>query len=107
MHAPTGARPIAHARALLIRHARLVDGTGSPWRLGDVLIAGDCIAAIGSLPGATARDTIGATGLVVAPAFIDMLGRSEYPLLRDGRATPRSRRESRARSRARSRASPR
>lgn len=63
MHAPTGDRPIALARDLLMRHARLVDGTGSPWRLGDVLIAGDRIAAIGSLPGATARDTIDATGV--------------------------------------------
>lgn len=71
---------------LLIRNGRIIDGTGSPWFRGDVLIAGDRIVAIGSLRGVSARDTIDATSLVVAPGFIDMLGHSEYPLLRDGRA---------------------
>ena len=71
---------------LLIRGGRIVDGTGSPWYRGDVAVRGDRIAAVGLLPGATARDTIDATGLIVAPGFIDMLGHSEYPLLRDGRA---------------------
>jgi dihydroorotase/N-acyl-D-amino-acid deacylase len=46
----------------------------------------DRIVAVGLLPGARARDTIDATGLVVAPGFIDMLGHSEYPLLADPRA---------------------
>jgi dihydroorotase/N-acyl-D-amino-acid deacylase len=63
-----------------------VDGTGSPWYRGDVAILGDRIAAVGPLAGARARDTIDATGLVVAPGFIDLLGHSEYPLLQDGRA---------------------
>lgn len=71
---------------LLIRGGRIVDGTGSPWFRGDVAVRGDRIAAVGLLRGAQARDTIDATGLVVAPGFIDMLGHSEYPLLRDGRA---------------------
>jgi dihydroorotase/N-acyl-D-amino-acid deacylase len=71
---------------LLIRGGRIVDGTGSPWYRGDVAVRGDRIVAVGLLPGARARDTIDATGLVVAPGFIDMLGHSEYPLLRDPRA---------------------
>lgn len=71
---------------LLIRNGRILDGTGSPWYLGDVLLRGDRIVAIGRLPGVTARDTIDATGLVVSPGWIDMLGHSEYPQLRDGRA---------------------
>ncbi|MBV9772714.1 MAG: D-aminoacylase [Gemmatimonadetes bacterium] len=71
---------------LLIRGGRIVDGTGSPWYRGDVAITGDRIVAVGLMPRARARDTIDATGLVVAPGFIDMLGHSEYPLLRDGRA---------------------
>jgi N-acyl-D-amino-acid deacylase len=71
---------------LLVRNGRIVDGTGSPWYRGDVAVRGGRIAAVGLLPGAVARDTIDATGLVVAPGFIDMLGHSEYPLLHDGRA---------------------
>ncbi|MBW3629435.1 MAG: D-aminoacylase [Gemmatimonadetes bacterium] len=71
---------------VLIRGGRVVDGTGSPWFRADVAIRGDRIAAVGLLPAAQARDTIDATGLIVAPGFIDMLGHSEYPLLRDGRA---------------------
>lgn len=71
---------------LLIRNGMIVDGTGSPWVRGDVAIRGDRIAAVGVLRTAHARDTLDATGLVVSPGWIDMLGHSEYPLLRDGRA---------------------
>jgi N-acyl-D-amino-acid deacylase len=85
--APPPARPApAPEYDLLIRGGRVIDGTGSPWFRADVAIAGDRIAAVGLLPHARARDTIDATGLVVAPGFIDMLGHSEYPLLTDGRA---------------------
>lgn len=71
---------------LLIRNGMIIDGTGSPWIRGDVAVRGDRIAAVGLLRGAVARDTVDATGLVVSPGWIDMLGHSEYPLLRDGRA---------------------
>ncbi|HST61591.1 MAG TPA: D-aminoacylase [Longimicrobium sp.] len=71
---------------LLIRNGMIVDGTGRPWVRGDVAIRGDRIAAVGVLRGVQARDTVDATGLVVSPGWIDMLGHSEYPLLRDGRA---------------------
>ena len=67
---------------LLIRGGRIVDGTGSPWYRGDVAIRGDRIVAVGQLPNAQARDTIDATGLIVAPGFIDMLGHSEHTILR-------------------------
>ncbi|HUP19644.1 MAG TPA: D-aminoacylase, partial [Gemmatimonadota bacterium] len=81
---------VAPARAqapldLLIRGGTIVDGTGAPGVRADLAIAGDRIAAIGLDLGA-ARDTIDATGLVVAPGFIDMLGHSEFRLLADGRA---------------------
>ncbi|HSJ09534.1 MAG TPA: D-aminoacylase [Longimicrobiales bacterium] len=71
---------------LLITNGTILDGTGSPWFTGDVAITGDRIVAVGRLPHAVARDTIDATGLVVSPGWIDMLGHSEYALLEDGRA---------------------
>jgi N-acyl-D-amino-acid deacylase len=71
---------------LLMAGGRVVDGTGAPWFRGDVCVAGDRIVAIGNLAGAVAARRIDATGLVLAPGFIDMLGQSEYNVLVDGRA---------------------
>jgi len=45
---------------------RIVDGTGAPWFRADLGIAGDRIAAVGLLDGASAAITIDATNLVVA-----------------------------------------
>jgi N-acyl-D-aspartate/D-glutamate deacylase len=56
---------------LLIQGARLLDGTGNPWRTANIAITGDRIAAVGLLPGATAGRVINGTGLFVAPGFID------------------------------------
>jgi N-acyl-D-amino-acid deacylase len=71
---------------LLLSGGRVVDGTGAPWFRADVCVTGDRIAAIGYLPAATARRRIDASGLVVAPGFIDMMGQSEYNVLVDNRA---------------------
>ncbi|MEO5568598.1 MAG: amidohydrolase family protein [Gemmatimonadaceae bacterium] len=58
---------------LLIRGGTIVDGTGSPARAADVGVRGDRIAFIGnaSQSRVTATRTIDATGLIVAPGFID------------------------------------
>jgi dihydroorotase/N-acyl-D-amino-acid deacylase len=66
---------------VVIRHGRIIDGTGSPWYGGDIGIRAGRIAAIGRLDSAAARQTVDAAGLVVAPGFIDMLGQSELTLL--------------------------
>jgi len=63
----------------------VVDGSGAPARRADVAVDGDRIAAIGDLRGQPARRTVDATGLVVAPGFIDMLGHSEATILVDPR----------------------
>ncbi len=71
----------------LIRNGRVVDGSGNPWIYADVGIIGDRIAFVGKAdPNVTAKRTIDATGLVVAPGFIDMLGQSETSLLIDKQA---------------------
>jgi N-acyl-D-amino-acid deacylase len=68
---------------VLITNARIVDGTGNPWYRGSVATIGDRIAYVGpSLPGLTAQRVIDAGGQVVAPGFIDMLGHSEFAILR-------------------------
>jgi N-acyl-D-amino-acid deacylase len=71
---------------VIIRHGHILDGTGNPWYAGDIAIRGDRIAAIGSLENAKATREIDATGLIVSPGFIDMLGQSELSLLIDNRS---------------------
>ena len=71
---------------ILIRNGRLFDGTGSTARPASIGLRGDRIAAIGALENATAAQTIDASGLAVAPGFINMLSWADEPLLVDGRS---------------------
>ncbi len=57
---------------LIIKNARVVDGTGNPWYRADIGVQGDEIAAIASHIDGEARRTIDAGGNVVAPGFIDI-----------------------------------
>jgi N-acyl-D-amino-acid deacylase len=70
---------------LVIRHAKLVDGTGNPWVYADVAVRGDKIVVVGRVTG-TGKREIDAKGLVVAPGFIDMHSHSDTLLLEDGNA---------------------
>ena len=71
---------------VIIRGGQVLDGTGSPRQQLDVGIHADAIASLGDLSASTAITTIDATGLVVAPGFIDMHSHSDFTLLVDGRA---------------------
>lgn len=71
---------------VVIAGGHVVDGTGAPWFRADVGLVGDHITRLGDLHAATAKRRIDATGFVVAPGFIDMLGQSEFNLLVDNRA---------------------
>ena len=70
---------------VVLRGGTVVDGTGAPGARADVAIRGDRIVRVGRVEGRGARE-IDASGLVVAPGFIDIHSHSEYHLLEDGRA---------------------
>jgi len=80
---------------LVIRHARVLDGTGNPWFPADIGVRNGRIVAVGSLEGATAARVIDASGKYVAPGFIDIHshaddGSSPRGGLRDASAEIRS-----------------
>ena len=71
---------------LLIREGTIVDGTGNPAFVGDVGIKSGWIAAMGRITGRTAARTIDASGLTVAPGFIDIHNHSDNTIVQDGDA---------------------
>jgi N-acyl-D-amino-acid deacylase len=66
---------------LLITGGSVLNGEGTPAVRADVGIRGDRIATIGDLRTATATRRIDASGLTVAPGFIDMHNHSDYTIL--------------------------
>jgi dihydroorotase/N-acyl-D-amino-acid deacylase len=62
----------APAYDLVLKNARVVDGTGSPWFRADVGVRGDTIATIARQITAASARTIDAANLVLAPGFIDV-----------------------------------
>jgi N-acyl-D-amino-acid deacylase len=79
-------KPASENYDVVIRSGHIVDGSGNPWVSGDIAIRGNRIAAIGKVDSAHAKRVIDASGLVVSPGFIDMLGQSEVALLIDNRS---------------------
>ena len=75
--------PAAPQYDLLIAGGTVIDGTGAARYRADVAISGDRIALVsrGPLASSSARRTIDATGLIIAPGFIDLHAHLE-PLLR-------------------------
>lgn len=57
---------------ILIKNGRILDGTGNSWFWGDIAVKDGKIFKIGRHLNATAAKTIDATGLIVAPGFIDV-----------------------------------
>jgi len=70
---------------ILIKNGIIADGSGSPTYIGNVGINADTIAAVGVLD-AIGTLEIDATGLVVAPGFINMLSWATESLLEDGKS---------------------
>ncbi|MDT9600604.1 N-acyl-D-amino-acid deacylase family protein [Sphingosinicella rhizophila] len=85
--AQPAASSVAQAADVVVRGGTIYDGSGgAPYR-GDVVIRGDKIIEVvkGRFPGRGARE-IDATGLAVAPGFINMLSWATESLIVDGRA---------------------
>ncbi len=57
---------------LIIENATVVDGSGGASYVGDIGVSGSLIAAVGDLDGDVAAERVDATGMVVAPGFIDI-----------------------------------
>ncbi len=70
---------------LLITGGTIYDGNGGPGYVADVAIVGERIVAIGELDSA-GEQIIDATGLAVAPGFINMLSWADEALIIDGRS---------------------
>src|ERR1700688_2502825 len=70
----------------IIRNGMIYDGNGGEPYLADVAINADTIAFIGDLKNAASKFETDATGLAVAPGFINMLSHAEESLIQDGRS---------------------
>lgn len=66
---------------ILIKNARVIDGTGSPWYRADVGVKGDKVARVGRLKNSTAKLSIEAEDNILAPGFIEIHGHSDRTLL--------------------------
>ena len=71
---------------LVVTGGSVLDGEGTPAVRADVGIRGGRIATIGDLRTATAARRIDASGLTVAPGFIDMHNHSDYTILVEPRS---------------------
>ena len=71
---------------LLIRNGSIIDGSGEKSFKGSIAINADTIAAIGDLKNAVGSVEIDASGLTVAPGFINMLSWANVSLIEDGRS---------------------
>jgi N-acyl-D-amino-acid deacylase len=71
---------------VLIKGGMVYDGSGGPPRQADLGLRGDRIEAVGDLRGATGGTVLDASGLAVAPGFVNMLSWATDDLLADPRS---------------------
>jgi N-acyl-D-amino-acid deacylase len=71
---------------VIIKGGTIYDGSGSGGQHVDLAIKGDRIAGIGDFTSAKAKTIVDASGLAVAPGFINMLSWSNESLIQDGRS---------------------
>jgi N-acyl-D-aspartate/D-glutamate deacylase len=66
----------------LIRGARIIDGSGAEPRVADLAVAGNRIIAVGASLDCAANEVIDASGLVLAPGFIDVHTHDDTSVIR-------------------------
>ncbi|HME88907.1 MAG TPA: D-aminoacylase [Chthoniobacterales bacterium] len=71
---------------VIIRNGAVYDGSGGEEQHVDLAIKGDRIAGLGDFSKASAKTIVNASGLAVAPGFINMLSWSTESLIQDGRS---------------------
>ena len=71
---------------MIIKNAEIIDGTGKPGYKTDISLEKDKISAIGKIESKNAVPVLDASGLVIAPGFVDIHSHSDYYLLIDPRA---------------------
>lgn len=71
---------------VVIKGGTVYDGSGGDGQRADVAIRGDRIVRVGDLKNAASAKVIDATGLAVAPGFVNMLSWSNESLIQDGRS---------------------
>ena len=81
-----GRQPATPAYDLVIAGGSVLDGDGNPAVSADLGIRDGRIARIGDLTNASARRRIDATGMTVAPGFIDMHNHSDFTILVEPKA---------------------
>src|SRR6266487_4560025 len=72
---------------ILIRNGKIIDGTGNNWFYGDVAVKDGKIIGVGRQLNFAAQKTIDATGLIIAPGFIDVHTHLEGDEAKDPNAT--------------------
>lgn len=77
------------APALVISNATVFDGSGAPRFAGDVAIDGDRIAALGAPGTLRGAASIDASGLALAPGFIDVHTHDDRMLIDGGAMSPK------------------
>jgi N-acyl-D-amino-acid deacylase len=68
---------------VVLRNAKIVDGTGNPWYYGDVAMSSGRVALVGRVPRGTGGEEFDVGGRVVAPGFIDPHTHSDFVIFRD------------------------
>src|SRR5438552_7445098 len=71
---------------IIIKGGAVYDGTGGEAQYVDLAIKGDRIAGLGDFSKVSAKTIVNASGLAVAPGFINMLSWSTESLIQDGRS---------------------